>query len=498
MNYLAAYKGTDPIVFIDPSNVNVEWTRPAWPALDDLTSTDNVFTGIYGVEDHDSNFVSILIVVSTGTWSVDWGDGTVETGLASNVKRDHLYNYSSIAATPIDGFKPVVVKVTTSGGNMTTINLQQKHSQAGLPTSSFSCNWLDIALNASLCSTLNISSSTLPLTKLKKAKIYNHADTSLGIFSSCYALEDVNLFDTQNVTSMAGMFQNCYSLKKVPLFDTRNVANMSNMFFNCYSLRTVPLFNTQNVNNMSSMFQGCHFLQSVPQFNTAKVTDMSSMFASCFDLKSIPLFNTQNVSLMNAMFSTCVSLKSVPQFLTTGVTTMLSMFSSCYSLQSVPLFDTRNVNIMTSMFQTCYNLTGVPLFDTANVTSMNSMFANADVLFSVPGFNTKNLTSALNMFNSCDSLLSTPTLNCTGISSAANIAGIFTSTRNLAKANMSGIRYSISYGTGMLSTQAINTIFSGLGTAVGASGTQTIEVRGNYGYSGADKSIAEAKGWLVL
>jgi surface protein len=499
MSYAALFQGNKPVENIS-YGTGEEWVRPDWPALEDLTSTDNVLTGIYGVEDHDSNFVSILIAVSTGTWSIDWGDGTIETGLTSNVKRDHLYNYSSIAASPVGTFKPVVVKVTTSGGNITTINFVQKHSQAGLPSSTLSSNWLDIALNASSCTTLTIgATSTLLLNKLKKVKIYNYADTNLSnLFYNCSSLESINLFDTQNVTNMNSMFYNCTSLKYVPLFNTQNVTDMSSMFRTCSSLKSVPLFNTQNVTTMLSMFHSCSSLMTVPVFNTSKVTDMSYMFYDCDSLQVIPSLDTSKVTTMSNMCYGCSILLTVPSFVTTGVTDMSSMFNFCYSLPTVPLFNTSGVTSMSSMFSSCYSLTGVPLFDTSSVSNMSNMFNSCPSVRYIPQFNTKSVSNMIGTFNSCFSLSSVSTLNCTGISSAANIGGVFSSDRGLAKANMSGIRYSISYGTGQLSSQAINTIFSGLGTAAGASGTQTIEVRGNYGYSGADKSIAEAKGWLVL
>jgi surface protein len=36
---------------------------------------------------------------------------------------------------------------------------------------------------------------------------------------------------------MQNMFSSCYELQSVPLFNTAKVTNMSSMFFNCYSLQ---------------------------------------------------------------------------------------------------------------------------------------------------------------------------------------------------------------------------------------------------------------------
>jgi surface protein len=63
------------------------------------------------------------------------------------------------------------------------------------------------------------------------------------MFSGCYSLQAVPLFDTSNVTIMSLMFSGCYSLQAVPLFDTSNVTTMSLMFNVCYSLQYTRLQN---------------------------------------------------------------------------------------------------------------------------------------------------------------------------------------------------------------------------------------------------------------
>ena len=497
MSYAALYKGTKPIIRLAAgSGGGTPWVRPAWPALADLTSTNNVFTGVYGVDSTDSNFVALLVATDSGTYTVDWGDGTTDTGIASNVQANHTYDYASIAASAVGEFKPVVVTVTTSGGNITTFNLQRKNP-LNTPTAATAINWLDIAINASAITSLIIGLSTaiVRLTALSQVKIYNHSITSMSnMFISCSSLKSVPLFNTQNVTNMDSMFSNCRLLQSVPLFNTVAVISMNSMFNGCSSLQSVPLFNTVAVTSMTNMFSNCISLQSVPLFNTVAVTNMSSMFGSCSSLKNVPLFNTAAVLNMNSMFAGCVTLQNVPLFNTVAVTNMSSMFSNCtYSIQSVPLFNTAAVTNMSSMFNNCTSLQSVPLFNTVAVTNMSSMFAGCTSLQSVPLFNTAAVTNMSTMFGGCFSLQSVPLFNTAAITTG-NMINIFVSCASLCQGRTNGIRFGISYASCKLSAAALNDIFTGLGTA---SGAQTITITSNPGAATCTRSIATAKGWTV-
>jgi len=496
MSYSAVYVGTAPVLYLD--SAQTAWTRPAWPPLADLTSLNNRFTGIYGVEDTDSNFVSVLVVVSTGTWIIDWGDGMIESGLASNVKRDHFYNYATITASPVNGYKPVVVKITTSGGNITTLNLQQKHSQAGLPATAFRVNWLDFAVNAASMTNLTVGGSIMGMDKLEQFKIYNHSFTVMNnMFEGCASLRSIPLFNTSAVTAMNSTFAGCLSLESVPLFITNAVTNMANMFQNCFSLQSVPFFNTSSATVMANMFSGCRSLQSVPLFVTNAVNNMSAMFANCPSLKNVPLFVTNAVTNMSNMFNNCVSLESVPLFVTNAVNNMSGMFANCPSLKNVPLFVTTAVTNMSGMFEGCTSLQSVPPFVTTAVTNTSVMFNTCTYLQSVPSFATNLVTTMTFMFSNCLSLRTLGLLNTSGITSAANTVNLFNNCISLSKGRTNGIQHSISYANCKLSAAAIDDIFTGLGTASGAPGSQTITVAGNYGAATCTTSIATNKFWTV-
>ena len=164
-------------------------------------------------------------------------------------------------------------------------------------------------------------------------------------FSKLTEIENVNLLDTSNVTTMTSMFNYCGKLAtlNVSKFDTSNVTNMSYMFSNCSRLTSLDVsnFNTSNVTNMSHMFSSCSKLTGldVSKFDISKVTDMSGMFYDCRSLTSLDLsnFDTSNVTNMSNMFELCKKLTNldVSNFNTSKVTDMGGMFYSCDNLTNL-------------------------------------------------------------------------------------------------------------------------------------------------------------------
>ena len=207
-------------------------------------------------------------------------------------------------------------------------------------------------------------------------------------FSKLTEIENLNLLDTSQVTTMSYMFSDCSRLTSLDVskFDTSQVTNMGSMFERCYSLISLDVsnFNTSNVTTMTWMFAECHSLTNLDlsNFDTSQVTNMSCMFSECQKLTSLDVsnFDTSKVTNMSSMFSGCNSLTSldVSNFDTSKVTDMSGMFYECNSLTSLDVskFDTSNVTDMGHMFLFCNRLTSLDVsnFDTSKVTEMVTMF----------------------------------------------------------------------------------------------------------------------------
>ena len=236
------------------------------------------------------------------------------------------------------------------------------------------------------------------------------------VFSKLTEIENLNLFDTSQVTNMRYMFYRCSNLTSLDVskFDTSQVTNMYRMFYECNSLTSLDVseFDTSKVTNMNGMFLRCSSLTEldVSNFNTSNVTDMEQMFFCCSSLTELDIsnFKTSNVTDMNGIFSSCEKLTSldVSKFDTSKIRNMGGMFSGCSSLTSLDLskFDTSNVTSMYKMFDGCSSLTSLDLsnFDTSQVTNMQSMFDSCISLTSLDlsSFNTSEVTDMSRMFYS--------------------------------------------------------------------------------------------------
>ena len=167
------------------------------------------------------------------------------------------------------------------------------------------------------------------------------------IFSKLTEIENLNLFDTSQVTNMRYMFYRCSNLTSLDVskFDTSQVTNMYRMFYECNSLTSLDVseFDTSKVTNMNGMFLRCSSLTEldVSNFNTSNVTDMEQMFFGCSSLTELDIsnFKTSNVTDMNGIFSSCEKLTSldVSKFDTSKIRNMGGMFSGCRSLTSLDL-----------------------------------------------------------------------------------------------------------------------------------------------------------------
>ena len=259
---LYAYLGNTPITFgaygSNTTTIASTWTRPSdWLTMPDtssMTGSVGSFVGLLAVPTGSGNFVALS---ATNAYTVTWGDGT-SGSYAANATAQYQYNYDTLPSSSYSsgsvpnngglGYRQVLITVVPSGSgvNFTGINLQKKHSQGGLPAVP-DVNWLDIAVGGSnITSINNIGGGAVNLQYLAQCNVVN-------ISSS--------------ITNFSNMFSNCYSLHSVPLFNTQNGTNFSGMFNKCRSLASIPPFNVTNTaatasGTFTTMFnQQCYNLQ---------------------------------------------------------------------------------------------------------------------------------------------------------------------------------------------------------------------------------------------
>jgi surface protein len=301
---------------------------------------------------------------ATGTYTVDWGDGTVESRTGSAT---HTYSSGG----------DYVIKVT---GGLQRINFNNGGDCLKLLEIQ---NWGIIAW-----------------TSMNSA--YWGCSNMVGTF--------IDRPDLSGVTDCASMFRSC-SLFNSPIgnWDMSNVTNMSNMFLAAANFnQPIGSWNTSAVTNMFAMFNlAVNFNQPIGDWNTASVTNMSQMFfnATSFN-QPIGSWNTSTVTTMASMFQGATAFnQNIGSWNTAAVTTMLSMFLGATAFnQNIGSWNTSAVTNMQTMFNNAANFnnggsSSINNWNTAAVTSMSSMFQGANN-FNQPigSWNTSAVTSISAMF----------------------------------------------------------------------------------------------------
>lgn len=346
------------------------WERPAdWPQLPEILPTEHKVAGLWKVEDHDSNYIAVVMGMGSGTYHVDWGDGT-SSNVASGGQATHQYTYSDAALGPVtsEGFKVAVVTVQPNGGiAATTFSINTKHFSLG-SNNNWSSNWLDIRMSLpSISTAANFSignSSAIVHRNLRQFEYVGDCALNNGsnLFVGAISLESLKLPKTftANMTNMTGMFTGLTKLKYIPDLDTHACTNHASLFSGCTQLRRIPALDYSVTNSLTATFQNCVSLEYIPDLGSiGNCSSTQTMFQGCSSLRTAPslISNSSLASAIN-MFLNCSSLRSIPVFNTSGLTNPQSMFSGCNSLAIIPAFDfsaclTGNA---TTMFTGCYSM----------------------------------------------------------------------------------------------------------------------------------------------
>ena len=435
------------------------WNRPSdWPAMP--TSNPNQIVILAAVFNNGSNYCALQVTVSSGTYTVDWGDGTAPQTYTSATQANYQYSYSSSGLSGVlsEGYKTAIIKITpTSGGtNITAINLGKRNSSISVAASQ---PWLDLQINASSCTSFVVHSTQ----------------------NSEY-LQRCNIFNIGSVTSLTTCFYGCSALQSVsfPSGSLGSVTNLNSCFYGCSALQSVsfPSGSLGSVTSLNSCFYYCFALQSVsfPSGSLGSVTDLSNCFYDCYALQSVsfPSGSLGSVTSLSNCFYDCSALQSVsfPSGSLGSVTSLTSCFYGCYALQSVsfPSGSLGSVTDLSYCFNACSALQSVsfPSGSLGSVTNLNSCFYGCSALQSVsfPSGSLGSVTSLTSCFSSCASL---------------------------AKIDNCAIPVSFSIASCNLSATNINAIFTSLPSV----SSQTITTDSNVGTSGATNSIATGKGWTV-
>ncbi len=227
---------------ISTSTSPAQWTKPAeW--IDISTVGDNEINLLVS----DGTGISFATTVaSSGTYTIDWGDGTVETGRASGTTYQHQYNYSGGTYCANLGYWVYKVRIYGATGNITRWQVK-RHSFTTRK------QYLNILWAVFGTTALTDCSSTF-------------YDT-VGLTAVCQELQACTLPTSWgSVSNTSYMFNNCSSLSSIVLPTSwGSVTTVLSMFNGCYSLKTITgldyLGHQSLATNGTDLLKDCQYLQ---------------------------------------------------------------------------------------------------------------------------------------------------------------------------------------------------------------------------------------------
>jgi hypothetical protein len=434
--------------------VLLPWYRnPSWIDMPTMTSADQKYSILYGVNDTTDNFLRIY-VNGTGTHTIDWGDGTVETHTGA-LWRDHQYDWSATALANTDvpvTFGSNTVTLSNHGYtndmrvsfytstisdidphvrywivNTTTNTFQLSNRKGGTPITIGSGTGTVLPFKQAMVEITSDGDITAvqynsrhpscafnydPGIKEIEASIpnanYIHSGDSGQQHLTSIERYKIHKYTPTNITYC---FREMYSLEHVDInFGNVTATDAVYLFYYNRSLTEINGLDTLTLNGRThSMFSGLTCLREVPRLASpvnANNTQLLNTFNSCYRLKTIPdapeyttiSSNTTNIS---AVYASTYNLLHAPYIDTTSSSTtmnMSSVYASARSLRTVPYINTTKGHNLHSFYNSCYVLREFPEIDFQNVNSTDSHTFVMAYMYSIDEIKFKG-TSHLNSIN---------------------------------------------------------------------------------------------------
>jgi len=367
----------------------------------------------------NDNQILISTRNSGGNFTIDWGDGIIESNLSND--NTHTYSTAGTYTVSITGNFPRLYFGNTLVGS---------DPEKLLTVESWGNTvWSSMGSAFEGCRNLIINATDLP-------DLSNVTDMSLMFFGARSFNQPINNWDTSNVTNMSQMFFFAESFNQpIGSWNTSSVTNMSSMFsfaesfnqpignwdtssvtninsmFHFAESFNQPIGNwdTSSVNNMTFMFSGdlfsasSTFNQPIGNWDTSSATDISGMFSGATSFNQpIDNWDTSSVTDMSGMFTGASSFNQpIGSWDTSNVISMVNMFRDAASFnQPIGSWDTSSVTLMFGTFQRASNFNQpIDSWDTSNVGNMGSMFFGASTFDQPIGnWDTSRVVSMSSMF----------------------------------------------------------------------------------------------------
>lgn len=237
----------------------------------------------------------ISIPLGSGPFTVDWGDGSLETGQYGEVT--HTYSAPGEYTVSLSGsFQSIFFNSYLGNEANSDAAKLLEINQWG------STQWSSMRLAFSGCYNLEVEATDIP-----DLSVLNSLS---GMFRYCEKMtgnSSFNDWDLSSVTEVGAMFFGASSFNSnIGDWNTSNVVQMSSLFKDASSFNQyIGGWDTSKVETMRAMFHGAtSFNQGIGDWNVGNVIDMTQIFFETDNFnQDIRGWDVSNVTKMDAMFS---------------------------------------------------------------------------------------------------------------------------------------------------------------------------------------------------
>ncbi|MFD2100313.1 BspA family leucine-rich repeat surface protein [Flagellimonas iocasae] len=312
----------------------------------------------------------ISIPVGSGPFTVDWGDGSVETDQYGEVT--HTYTSPGSYVVSLSGSLSSIY-FNSYVGNESNSDATKllEINQWG------STQWSSMRLAFSGCSNLEVEATDIP--------DFSALNSLVGMFRYCQKMtgnSSFNNWDLSSVTNVGAMFLEATSFNSyIGDWNTSNITSMNTVFQDASSFnQDIGGWDTSKVETMRAMFHGAtSFNQDIGNWSVGNVTDMTQMLFETYNFnQDISGWDVSKVTKMDAMFGGSGFNQDIGDWDVSQVTNMNVMFYGTSFNQDIGNWNVSNVTDMGGMFgeNTVFNQ-DIGDWDVSNVTFMGSMFSGA-------------------------------------------------------------------------------------------------------------------------
>lgn len=322
-------------------------------------------------------------------YSVDWGDGTIDSGVSSSIT--HTYELPGIYEISISGIFPqILMGSTLSLDNEKLLYVNQWGTN----------KWVSMEGAFRNCPNLDVIALDIPDLSLVK--------TTWTMFSNANSLIGNSSFkdwDVSSVERMGAMFSGASKFNQdISSWHVSNVYEFNSMFYEASLFnQDISDWDVSSATDMTSMFGRTNFNQDIGKWDVSGVTEMAGMFSEneIFN-QDIGSWNVSNVSSLNLMFYRAKAFNQpIGAWKVSNVTNMNHLFRDANSFnQDISSWDVSNVIDMNRSFENAVSFnTDISVWDVSRVTSMFGMFDGA-VVFNqdIGNWDVSNVTNFGKMF----------------------------------------------------------------------------------------------------